>query len=219
MGFKTAASEEDVLSPISASIKIFQGQEARTVNSASHAVPRFYCWCSLLPSHTSLLSLGTPRLPLAASHMLSGYPGHVCILLQRPIYPALHTKARNSSWVLPCSSCSTHCLHLLLSETLNVTPAHSGTQRQRAKESPASPALAWEGAAILQPSLLLSHATDTRQGGSCRAVLSILHSMVLWGEREKHLLGTIISLIPKATSRKFLNISEHFGHCHKPVPA
>lgn len=88
-------------------------------------------------SPTSLLSLGSPRLPLAASHRLNSYLGHVCISLQRPIYPILHTKGRNSSWVLPCSSCSIHCLHLLFLETLNVTPVHSGTQRQLAKESPA----------------------------------------------------------------------------------
>lgn len=214
MGFKTAASEEDVLSPISVAIKThFGGCNLCLMLSLTFTDGAVY---SL--THLTALTWITPRIPAAASHRLNSYPGYVCMSIQRPIYPVLHTKGRNSSWVLPCSSCSTHCLHLLSLETLTVTPVHSGTQRQP-KEPSALAAPAWEGTAILQPSLLLSHTSDSRKGSSCGVVLSILHSMVVLGERENHLLGTIMSFIPTATSSKFLNISEHFGHCHKLVPA
>lgn len=63
-------------------------------------------WISCCPSlllmvlftltHLTAL-IGSPRLPLAASHRLSSYLGYICISLQRPIHPIFHIRGGNSS--------------------------------------------------------------------------------------------------------------------------
>lgn len=175
----------------------FQGQEARTITSASHAVPHSYWWCCLLsqPPHCSHLEHQGFHWPhptgSTVTLAMSASPSKGPPLF---LYSTQKEGAPLESFILQ------YCLQLL--ETLNMTPV------LLARESSALPALAWE-----------STARDTRQGGSCGAVLSTLHSMVILGEREKHLLGTIISFTSKAASSNFLNISEHFGHWHKLAPA
>lgn len=87
---------------------------------------------------------------------------------KRPMYPILLLCGKNfSSSALLRSSCSTHCLHVLLLEPLNMTSAHSGTQRQQAKESSAFPVLAWEGTATIPTTLSCQRYKTRWQLWSC----------------------------------------------------
>lgn len=72
---------------------------------------------------------------------------------KRPIYPTLLLCTKKASSALSGSTHSTCCLHLLLSETLNMVFSHSGTQRQWARESSAFPVLAREGTATIPATL------------------------------------------------------------------
>lgn len=71
---------------------------------------------------------------------------------------------------------------------------------------------------VLQPAQLHSLSRDTKQGGSCGPALSVLHGRVVWEEREKHLLGTIVSFIPKSSNSELLDASDNFGHCLQNPP-
>lgn len=85
-----------------------------------------------LPSH-----LNTPWSSDASTGCIPPAQAQVTLVAsashsKRP-YPTLLLCIKNSSSALSCSSHSTHCLNLLLWETLNMVSPHFGTQRQRAR--------------------------------------------------------------------------------------
>ena len=136
---KLITSEEDILNPINASIRTHSRdrlglQPLPLTLALSISADALYP-----PTHHTALSLKYSLEQWGFHWLHSTGSGSTVILAtsashsKRPIYPTLLLCGKNYSSVLPCSSCSTHCLHLLLLETLNVISAHSGTQRQWAK--------------------------------------------------------------------------------------
>lgn len=168
MGFKTAASEEDVLSPISASIKTHSRDRRLELQTLPLMLSLTFTAGALYSlTHLSALTWNTEASTSCIPQAQQLPWPHLHLTPKAHLSYTPH-KSKELSWVLPCSSCSTHCLHLLLLETPNATPVHSGPKDRGLKSpQPPSPCLGGHCNTAAIPAALSHQWYKTRWQPSC----------------------------------------------------